>query len=330
MKSPVFVLGCPRSGTTLLSHMLISSGGFAVYRTESHVFDMILPKFGNLRSVKSRERLMDQWLNSHYWRLSGLDREEIRRKVLMECKDGSQFLSTIMNSIAESQNVDRWTEATPAHLLHITQIKGAIPDALVIHVIRDGRDCALSLDKQGWINQLRWHKDQSLLVAGIYWEWMVRAGRRCGSNILPDYLEVRFEDLIERPREVLATVGGFIGQDLDYDRIQRSGVGSVSRPNTSFSEEATGGFSPVGRWKSRYPKERLHFFEAAVGPFLRELGYEMGSPGCAASQKVWAKSLRALYMSYFESKQFIKANTPLSRLMVSTSLMRYGPHYKPR
>jgi hypothetical protein len=48
--APVFVLGCPRSGTTVLYHMLLSAGNFAVYRTESNVFNLLVPRFRGMRS----------------------------------------------------------------------------------------------------------------------------------------------------------------------------------------------------------------------------------------------------------------------------------------
>src|SRR5271165_2730316 len=47
-KAPVFVLGCPRSGTTVLYHMLLSAGNFAVYRVESNAINLIEPAFGDL------------------------------------------------------------------------------------------------------------------------------------------------------------------------------------------------------------------------------------------------------------------------------------------
>src|SRR5579884_3689817 len=83
--APVFVVGCPRSGTTLLYHMLLSAGDFAIYRTESHVFSMLLPRFGDLRHARNRRRLMDAWLNSYYFRESGLDAAAIRAGVLNNC-----------------------------------------------------------------------------------------------------------------------------------------------------------------------------------------------------------------------------------------------------
>src|SRR5207253_8385286 len=95
-KTPVFVVGCPRSGTTLLYHMLLSAGDFAVYRAESNVFNLLAPRFGNLRSVYQRESLMDAWLDSKLFRVSGLDAKEIRIKVIAECSSGGDFLRVVM------------------------------------------------------------------------------------------------------------------------------------------------------------------------------------------------------------------------------------------
>src|SRR6266536_1366935 len=60
----VFVLGCPRSGTTVLYHMLLSAGDFAVYRSESNVFNILVPRFGDLRHKKNRRELLDHWFRS--------------------------------------------------------------------------------------------------------------------------------------------------------------------------------------------------------------------------------------------------------------------------
>lgn len=54
-KAPVFVLGSVRSGTTLLYHMLLSAGGFAVYRSESNVFNLLEPRFGDLHVRRNRK-----------------------------------------------------------------------------------------------------------------------------------------------------------------------------------------------------------------------------------------------------------------------------------
>src|SRR5205823_7674869 len=247
--APVFVLGCGRSGTTLLYHMLLSAGDFAVYRAESNAINLLEPRFGDLSVKRNKERLMDAWLASKLFDRSGLEAEAIRAKVIAECRNGGDFLRIVMGEMARQQGVQRWADCTPEHLLHLPRIKETIPDALIIHIIRDGRDVALSTDKLGYIKRAPWDKTPSIMVAGLYWEWMVRRGREAGRRLGNDYIEVRFEDLITEPRKTLGILGNFIEHELDYDRIQKVGIGSVSEPNTSFTG-APGDekFSPVGRW----------------------------------------------------------------------------------
>ncbi|MFN2400259.1 MAG: sulfotransferase [Gemmatimonadaceae bacterium] len=318
--APVFVCGFPRSGTTLLYHMLLSSGNFAYYRTETWVFDMIVPRFGDLRRLETKERLLRLWLQSSFFRLSGLDPDGFRQRVLAECQDGGDFLEILMGSIAASQGVERWAECTPTHLLYIPEIKRTIPDALFVHMIRDGRDAALSYEKQGWVHPLPGDRQHTLLVAGLYWEWMIRRGRALGQTIPTDYTEVRFEDLIARPRETLSRIGEFIEHDLDYDKIQSVAIGSVTKPNTSFSAPDSEGFNPVGRWRNLFSPDKAQAFEALVGPFLRELGYDLTTrderPGLTQ------RRLRATYPAYFAARHWLKASTPLGKFLVNIDFLR--------
>ncbi|MGH9515754.1 MAG: sulfotransferase family protein [Terriglobales bacterium] len=315
-KAPVFVLGCPRSGTTLLYYMLLSSGNFAVYREESHVFNMIVPKFGNLASRKSREKLMKHWLKSVLFEKTRLDARAIETKILEECHSGGDFLRIVMEEVARQQNVERWADTTPEHLLYIPAIKKAFPEALIIHSIRDGRDVALSMDRLHWLPPYPWDKQNSLMVHGLYWEWIVRHGRKDGQRFPADYMEIQFEDLMTHPNETLASIGGFLEHELDYEKIRKVGMGSVGKPNTSFRGEISGGqFSPIGRWKQSFSPQQLEMFEGLVGPFLKELGYSLAT---SSSRSIGLMAKRMLYQSNFSLKLALKSKTPLGRLLMRT------------
>lgn len=316
--APVFVLGCVRSGTTLLYHMLLSAGNFAIYRTESVVLNLLEPRFGDLSVARNKRRLLDAWCESRLFTATGLERESIVTKVMNECRNGGDFLRIVMSEMAAKQGVQRWADTTPEHLLYLHRIKETIPEALVVHIIRDGRDVALSTDKQGYIRRLPWDRLPSKMAAGLYWDWMVSKGRRDGRDLGNDYFEVHFEDLVREPRRTLAQLGGFIEQELDYDQILRVGIGSVSAPNTSFGDRAN--FNPVGRWRAGFSDDELRVFESLVGSTLKENGYELATNNQEMLNRTDLQLLRATYRAYFESKLYLKAKTPLGRLFVTRDL----------
>lgn len=317
MKPPVFVLGAPRSGTTLLYHMLLSSGQFAIYMAETHVFNLVGPRFGDLSYEAKRQKLLHVWLRSFQFKRSGLDPEPFASRIMKDCRSEGEFLRIFMEQIAEQQALDRWAECTPEHLLYLRQIKQALPDAKIIHIIRDGRDVALSETRQGWVRPLPWDRAHQLSVSGLYWEWIVRKGREDGRRIAPDYMEVRFEELVGNPRAVVARVSSFIGQCLDYGSMLDNAVGSLKRPNTSFANDSENKrFNPLGRWKSALAGAELRALESSIGSLLVELGYPLACENDKDSTRgnFTAMRLRAFYPVYFGSKLWLKSRTPLGRL----------------
>jgi hypothetical protein len=123
----------------------------------------------------------------------------------------------------------------------------------------------------------------------------------------------------------LKTIGKFIDHDLDYDRIQRTALGTVAKPNTSFNEELTQGhFAPIGRWKTECSPDDIRSCEQVIGSFLEELGYPLASSS-AGSYGPGTLATRSLYMSYFGAKQWLKSHTPLGKFMVHTGMWMTQP-----
>jgi Sulfotransferase family len=307
---PVFVLGCPRSGTTLFYDMLLSAGGFAVYLAESNVFNLLAPNFGGLEKRGDRQRLLEVWLGSKLFRASGLESAKIENQLLEQCRNAGDFLRIVMDAIASIQGMQRWAENSPEGILYLPSIKRLIPEALVIHMIRDGRDVAMSLNRVRYLQPFPWQDRISLIGAGIYWEWIVQRGCRDGRQLGSDYMEVHFEELVSAPRELLRKVGRFIAHDLDYDRILKVGYGSVSKPNTSFRSESRENFNPIGRWRQGFTRQQLLRFESILGKTLTDLGYTLSGNGTGGDLEMSAS--RWLYRAYFVSKLRLK-NQPLVR-----------------
>src|SRR5271168_1188251 len=305
--SPVFVVGCPRSGTTYLYHMLLSAGNFAVYRAESEVFHVLEPRFGDLSAPENKKRLLAAWFKSRLFTATGLDAPPLEERVMRECRNGGDFLRIVMEETARRQGVKRWAECTPDHILYLPRIKQTIPNALVIHIIRDGRDVALSMEKQRYPKQLPWDRTAQRMAGGLYWEWMTHRGRKDGVQLGSEYVEVRYEDLVTKPREVLERLSSFVDQELDYDEIQKVGIGSVSRPNTSFREEQS--FIPIERWKRFYSSEQMAMFEELAGKSLEDLGYKRST--IAGKASLGTSFFRAQYRAVFEAKFYLRTKTSI-------------------
>jgi len=307
---PIFVVGSARSGTTLLYHMLLSSGSFAHFFSEPAVFDLLVPKFGDLSSARNRERAMISWIGSKMHRASGLDGEFIRRKVLAECNSNADFLRILMQEVARQQGIQRWAVWGPDNLLYIREVKLQMPDARFIHVIRDGRDVALSMQTEGFIRPFAWDRDKSLLVAGLHWRWKVRTGREQARALATDYLEVSFESLVRTPKPVLARVARFVGCELDFERIKREGVGTVKNTNSSFRFlDRNLAANPIGRWRHCLTVSQIAALESCIGDMLQSLGYELAGSG-SAEQFRW---IRATYPAFFSAKHWLKQHTMAGR-----------------
>ncbi|HEX5633060.1 MAG TPA: sulfotransferase, partial [Gemmatimonadales bacterium] len=253
-------------------------------------------------------------------RLTALPDADVRAMMQRDCRCTGDFLRLLMEALVRRQGASRWAETTPAHLQYMREIKAQIPDALFVHVVRDGRDVAASLSQLGWLYAYPFDRNRPALPAAAYWDWLVRRGRAEGESLGGDYLEVHYEALVQEPRATLARLAEFIEQPLDYDTIQRTGVGSVARPNTSFPG-ATGGFH--GRWRTELSPEDGAAVDALLGETLTLFGYEPAGNGATAA----VAARRALYAARFTVRDWTKRWTPLARY--ATDLSLYAPHATP-
>lgn len=322
-QAPVFIVGSPRSGTTLVYHTLLSSTKFVIYQAESDIFNRIAPAFGDLRSVANRRKLADAWLQSDYFRRTGLNAESVRADILCRCRNPGDLLKTVMDRMAETQGVVRWADNTPAHVLYLSAIKACIPDALFIHVIRDGRDVAMSMNQMGWGwgggYRIPWDHSHGLLISALHWQWLVRRGREQGKEMGSDYCEIHYEDLLQRPKETIATISSFIGDELCLEQIESNAMGTLVIPNSSFGELQHKRNSYIGRWKKldALTAERLNFL---IGPFLKELGYkEIGSAKCDLT----TRRLSAFYPLYHRVRHRVQ-HSPVGKWLICKDRLRPG------
>jgi hypothetical protein len=317
---PVFVMGCHRSGTNHLYDTLLSSGGFANYRGYLPIYKMLIPRFGAMDRPESRKKIVETWLRSKGFRRSGLDFEQLAAKLMAECRNGGDFIRIVMDEITHHQNAVRWAVYDPDNALHVPRIKADIPNALFVHIIRDGRDIALSLKKMGGFTPIPWDRSsRGLQETALYWEWMVRKARQYGKEIAADYFEIRYEDLVTAPRSALVSLGEFLDHDLDYDRIQSTILEGQRQSNSSFLQEEEQ-VRPLNRWKEKLSRAQVASIEGVVGECLEACGYPLMTSVEERTGGIREAWLREFYPSFLDAKLWFKIKTPLGKLTSLTAL----------
>ena len=294
MKPPVFIVGYPRSGTTLLLHLLMGSGAFPTYPfTETHFYSHYFRRYGPLARPKNRVRFLTSIQEADWFRKSGCNIAEVVERWNGRGGDSyGGFLGEAMSDLCHRQGKDRWLEKTPWHGKYIPQIRADFPDAKFVHMIRDPRDVALSVAGAGWIVDRRWRR----AALGLSWQWQVRLVERYLVGMPGSGLTIRYEDLVGDTAQATAELSDFLGLDLDPHSLVRQAGGVLRKSNTSQTSEGAGpGLSTgsVARWK-RSDRSLLEI-DWVAGQTMRALGYEPRRCRCSVAL---AKLLEFLYSGY--------------------------------
>jgi len=320
-RSPVFVVGCHRSGTNLLYDTLLSAGGFAIYRGYLPVYKVLVSRCGPLHVPANRTRAIDLFLRSNGFRRSGLNAQELSAHLNAKCRTGGDFMRIVMGGIAREQGVPRWALYDPDAAMYMHEIKRDIPNACFLHIVRDGRDIALSLSKMGGFRPFPWSSQpRGLLETAVYWEWMVRKAQSFG-RVHPDsYLEVRYEELVGQPLKALHDLSLFLDQELEYDHIQKSGLGRLKDSNSSFLGDPQLQRHPVNRWKDRLSPREIVALESLVGRCLQDLGYPLTTTPAERKLSVKDAITKSFYPAFLDGKLWAKHHTPLGRFATLSEL----------
>jgi hypothetical protein len=162
-----------------------------------------------LQTAAAWKRWLD-YLERHpflaYWSVSPAGLRE-RLDGLPDRSHASAF-HAIFTSFMEHEQKSRWGDKTPMHVQYMLLLDCWFPSAKFVHVLRDGRDVALSLLDRAW-------GPRHIALAGYYWKWLVLSGMVSGALLGPNrYREVHYEDLVTCPESTLRSLCEWL--ELDY------------------------------------------------------------------------------------------------------------------
>ncbi len=279
--NPFFVVGHPRSGTTLLRAILCRHPELFIPPENGNLWRMIRA-FGGLRG-QSWEMVVDAVLQAfsegYEFERWGIEIDTLRKLALAlprERRDLASLISLVYlqygNTHAAGKQI--WGDkTTPGSFDYLGKLSRVFPAAAYIHIVRDGRDCVASCVKAGFY-------ERNYSVAATAWRDNVRACRRFGSRIADAgrYLEIRYEDLVADPERQIPTLCEFLGLSIDRAMFQHSqgigqelpDVGSISHHQSVSRPIFTGS---VGKWKREIPGIEQAVVLKIVQSELERCGY---------------------------------------------------------
>lgn len=272
---PVFIVGCGRSGTTLLRLMLDTHGSLAI-PGESHFIPPLYrarrryASDGTLNVVQLAEDIM----RTPHFRLWDIPKQKVRERVnSLQSPTFSGVVESVFRAYADHHGKTRWGDKTPIYVRSIPLLVNLYPQARFVHLIRDGRDVALSYLSVPW-------GPATVREAAYKWRRDTTAGMRFGRNLGPErYLEVRYEDLVADPRSSLQAICDFVDIEYSEDLLEhhRDAESRVQAPADGAPFHAAATRPPTSGlrdWRTQMEGPELRIFESIAGRVLAQLGYE--------------------------------------------------------
>ena len=208
MSAPLLILGVRRSGTTLLRVMLDRNPELAV-PDESY----FIPQLADRHAGKiDPDAFVDDLRRIPTLLEWGVDAEDVRRRLRPGMPVGDA-IGAVYESYAAVHRKRRWGDKTPMYMRHLTLLERLFPEARYVHLIRDGRDAALSfLQMPEGVVTKTWAHPTTVADFACQWRTEVEAAQALGGRVgTSRYLEVRYEDLVESPERHLEGIAEFAG-----------------------------------------------------------------------------------------------------------------------
>lgn len=266
--SPIFIVGVPRSGTTLLASLLSAHPTTAI-SPESHFLNYWLPQWGQ----SNLHTFWQQFCQSQRFSYFGVDADAVWARAQTKQKLTHRALfESLLETYAAQLNKPRWGEKTPMHYQHLDQIFDWYPTASVLWLLRDPRAVVASLLRANWAsdytdeNAQLWH--QSLRDYERHWQADTRVK------------QVRYETLVTRPQACLQEICEFLHEPYPPDLIdRRSSANSpiVNRPEWAATHLrqalAPLEITPLEKWKRQLSRSRVEIIEQINRDTMARYGY---------------------------------------------------------
>jgi Sulfotransferase family len=297
----LFVVGCPRSGTTLLRRMLDAHPELAI-TPETHWIPEWFEKqaAGDRNGGVTREFVHGLLESARFKKLKVGDDEVWRLFEEGEPVSYARLVEHVYGLFGRRRAKPLVGDKTPGYTKAIPLLHGLFPWAKFVHLVRDGRDVCLSATSWHQVGRLErrfpsWRQDP-VPTAALWWELHVRFARDAGARLEPSQnYELRYEELVADPAEEARALCSFLG--LAYsEAMTRFHEGRTRKdPELGSNKQWLPPTPGLRDWRTQMPEHDAELFEAVAGELLDELGYPRACSRISADAAERAASVRAAF-----------------------------------
>jgi hypothetical protein len=292
---PIFVVGSPRSGTTLFRVMLHAHPRIALPPETQYVMPAYhrRARFKDLDKPENRQKLAD-WITQRHdsgFHYTQLDPDEVGREIVDGPPTLGSALGIVFRAYARKFGKERWGDKRPAYYGFMEELDRMFPDAQFIHVIRDGRAVVASYKAK----MAEPRSDDG--IRGIAtWIRAIDAARKSGAKLGPErYYEVRYEDFIADAEREMRAVCAFLEEDFHPDMCQPELIATEVTPKSwSHQQQILQGIHTKSKdaWRDQLEPWEVATMERVAGGRLTSLGYELSGIGGRAPIKPVAQVVK--------------------------------------
>ncbi len=245
-KEFVFIVGAPRSGTTLLQRILCVHPSFFSIEGETKIF--------TARNIFS---------HNHF----GLSQEQLAH-LFESSQDTVDYFERGATVLGVQNGGRTFVEKTPSHVLRIQFLLKHFPNAKFVNIFRDGRDCYCSALQHPGIPQSR-----SVSSFASYWSKSVSCW--LAVNRLKNTYQLKYEDLTSNPELEISKLMHHLGSSPHDSQLDPKALSSDRRAEGKAHSKLKQPINPgsCGRWKSELSPDDNRVFEQISGRQLQLLGY---------------------------------------------------------
>lgn len=280
--APFFIVGSARSGTTFLRLTMNAHREIAV-PPESRFITELRPD-GDEVEVSDFLRQLAAHPRFAAWELP-IEAVETQLQGLTRASY-ADAISATYTAYAHAHAKPRWGDKTPRYVMDIPELAALFPTSRFIHLIRDGRDVALSYADVPF-------GPSNVAKAAELWANRVAKGLRDGRELERGrYIEIMYSDLVEDNEGEIKDICAFIGVGFDPAMLdpQRTKMGALARADKYNKHVTEQPIKRVRSWTTDMPPEHIEIFEAVAGEVLGELGFERRYPNPRLSARLRARA----------------------------------------